>query len=408
MKLFFQSFLSAKSAVLLLATLAVDARGDWLGFRGPNFNGAIAEAGPTSFSDAGGMSWKVPLPGRGLSSPVVIGDRAFVTTSSGEDQEKLHVLCFNAGDGTTIWERTFRATGRTMTHQKTCVAAPSPVSDGERIFAFYSSNDLICLDTEGNLQWLRGLTYDYPNASNSLGMASSPVMAGGVLVALVENDSESFAAGIDPVTGKNLWKILRAKAANWCMPVVLQDPTSGKDVVALQGSKGIHAVDPMTGKELWHYAEGAATIPSSAVSGDGKVLFVPSNGLTALEAGPEAGTYRQLWREESQRPGTASPLVIGDRVFSVNNAGVLTCANASSGERLWRLRVNGPYGGSPVAAGERIYAFNERGEGQIVDVSGAEGKIAEEIELGEVVQCTPAVSDGAVFVRSDGHLWRLE
>ena len=210
------------------------------------------------------------------------------------------------------------------------------------------------------------------------------------------------------MTGKNLWKIPRAKAANWTTPVVLRDPTSGKDVVALQGSKGIHAVDPMTGKELWNYAEGAATIPSSAVSDDGRVLFVPSNGLTALQAGPEAGTFRQLWREESQRPGTASPLVIGDRVFVVNNAGVLTCADATSGERLWRLRVNGPYGGSPVAAGDRIYAFNERGEGQIVNVSGKEGKIVGEIKLGETVQCTPAISDGAVFVRSDSHLWKLE
>ena len=105
-----------------------------------------------------------------------------------------------------------------MTHTKTSVAASSPASDGERIYALYSSNDLICLDLEGNLKWLRGLTSDYPNASNSLGMASSVVIAAGTVVVQVENDSESFAAGIDPDTGINRWKIDRPKKALNVLP----------------------------------------------------------------------------------------------------------------------------------------------------------------------------------------------
>lgn len=347
------------------------------------------------------------LPGRGLSSPVVVGDRVFVTCSSGVRQETLHVICFAAANGAKLWERKFRATGRTMTHKKTCVAAPSPASDGKRIFALYSSNDLICLDLDGNLLWLRGLTFDYPNASNSLGLASSPVIADGKLVVQIENDSESFAAGIDPETGTNLWKIDRTKAANWTSPVVMKGAGSGGEVVVLQGSDGLNALDPATGREIWKYEGGAATIPSSAVSADREVLYVPSHGLTALRVGPEGNTARQLWRDEQQRPGTASPLVLDGKVYTVNNAGVLSCADVGTGERLWRIRLKGPYGCSPVAAGRHLYFFSEKGVGLAVDVSGAAGKIVGEIDLEERILCTPAISNDAIYVRSDGHLWKL-
>lgn len=404
-----QRNLAAPSAVLFLAvSCAVPAQADWLRFRGPNGNGAVEDVtGPVAFDSERSITWKAELPGRGLSSPIIIGDRVVVTCSSGVRQEKLHVICFDAKDGSLRWERNFWSTGRTMTHNKTCVAAPSPVSDGERIFALYSCNDLICLDLEGNLRWLRGLTLDYPNASNSLGMASSPVVAGDTLVVQIENDSESFAAGIDRATGKNRWKTDRARKANWTSPVVLKDSATGGDVVALQGSAGVSAVDPDTGREVWAYEDGAATMASGAASGDGSVLFVPSHGLTALQAGPERNVARQLWREEQQSPGTASPLVLGDHVFTLNNAGVLTCAETKTGERLWRLRLKGPFSASPVAAGKRLYFFSEKGVGQIVDVSGAEGTVSGEIELGETILATPSISDGAIYVRSDGHLWKI-
>ena len=194
---------------------------------------------PTELSEKT-LAWKVALPGRGLGSPILVGDRVFVTAASGPDQKQLHILCFSAKDGSPIWEQRFWATGRTMSHKKTNVAAPTPASDGERIYALYSSNDLICLNLDGNPVWMRGLTLDYPNASNSLGMASSPMVAGDTLVAQIENDSESFAAGFDLLSGENKWKQDRPKAANWTSPTILQ---IGDDkVVALQSSKGIVGV----------------------------------------------------------------------------------------------------------------------------------------------------------------------
>ena len=119
------------------------APADWLQFRGPNGNGMIDNVRLPAKLDRKNIQWAVDLPGRGLSSPIVLGDRVFVTCASGPRQDRLHVICFNAGDGSRRWERQFWATGRTMSHDKTCVAAPTPASDGERIFAIFSSNDIV-------------------------------------------------------------------------------------------------------------------------------------------------------------------------------------------------------------------------------------------------------------------------
>ena len=171
-------------SLTLLIALSSSAE-DWPQFRGPRGNGISTETNLPATLEPGNIAWSVDLPGRGLSSPIIIGDRVIVTCSSGPKQERLHVICFNAVDGTRRWERQFWATGRTMSHPKTSVAAPTPASDGERIFAIFSSNDLLCLDLDGNLLWLRGLTRDYPNASNSLGMSSSLATTDGVVIAML-------------------------------------------------------------------------------------------------------------------------------------------------------------------------------------------------------------------------------
>ncbi len=404
------------SLILTSLLLTLSAQADWLNFRGPSASGYDATATdlPTELNE-NTLAWKVPLPGRGLGSAVVIGDKLFVSAASGPEQKQLHVLCFNAVDGSPVWERRFWATGRTMSHNKTCVAAPTPASDGERIYALYSSNDLVCLDLDGNLIWMRGLTLDYPNASNSLGMSSSPIVAGDTLVAQIENDSESFAAGFDLITGTNKWKIDRPKAANWCSPTVLT--IGGDEVVALQSSKGVLGVVPATGSALFEYTDGASTIPSSTPAGD--TLYIPSNGLTSITVKPDGSEPIKHWTESAQRPGTASPLVLGDKVYTISSAGVLNCANRETGERLWRIRLEpgegsdsetpvGAFSGSPVAGGgNHIYVFSESGVGLIVDVSGEEGEVVSFIELGETILATPSLTRGALYIRSDRHLWRF-
>lgn len=385
--------------------LASSLKGDWLNFRGPQGSGRDVEAKdlPAALSEET-LAWKAPLPGRGLGSPVLVGERVYLTAASGPDQKQLHILCFNTSDGSPVWERKFWATGRTMAHKKTSVAAPTPASDGKRIFALYSSNDLICVDLDGNLLWMRGLTLDYPNASNSLGMASSPIVVGDTLIAQVENDSESFAAGFDVQTGTNKWKMDRPKAANWTSPTVVK--AGDEKVVALQSSKGIVGVIPNTGSKLFEFGKGASTIPSGAAVGDR--LYIPSGGLTALNISGDGADPETLWNESAQRPGTASPIIFDEQVFVINNAGVLSCANRENGERLWRVRLEPPFSGSPVAGSKPLlYIFNEGGLGQVVDISGEEGKTISSYDLGETILSTPSLDSDALYIRSDKHLWKF-
>ena len=390
-------------SISLLAVVAGSlSAADWLQFRGPNGNGIAAETvAPTNFTGQS-VAWKIALPGRGLSSAIIVGDRVFITASSGVEQDRLHVLCFSAKDGAKLWERQFWATGRTMTHPKIAGAAPTPCSDGKRLFCIFSSNDAVCLDLDGNVLWLRGLGRDYPNASNSLGMASSPVIVGDTLVCQVENDTESFAIGLDAATGANRWKLDRPKMANWTSPLVLPGASA---LVVLQSGKGLSAIEPRTGKEVWYYADGAATIPSSTFAGG--VFYAASKGITALRPAANSPHPEHLWQTAQLSPATASPIVIGGRIFTLNAAGILSCADVKDGKRLWQLRLTGPFSGSPIAVGAHLYLVNEKGLAQVVNTAAAEGEIAGTFDLKETMLATPSVANGAIYVRSDKTLWKL-
>ena len=397
-----------KKYLLIIGLVVLSGRvlaGDWTGFRGPFGNGISDEVGlPVKLDIEKHIAWKIDLPGKGLSSPLVVGNRVFVTASGGTRQDRLQILCLSSIDGSLIWKRQFWAMGSTMCHSKTSIAAPTPVTDGVSLFAIFSSNDLFCFDLDGKLKWLRGLTVDYPNARNSLGMASSLVLANGVLVAQVENDSESFVVGLDKGTGGNIWKINRQKSANWTTATVHKSKF-GKESVFLQSGQGIHAIDPNSGKIIWHYSDGASTIPSSALLGN--MLYVPSQGLTALELSKDGKSFEQKWRSSRLRPGTASPLAYRNHIYSLNNAGVLACADIDSGKRLWQLRLDGPFGGSPVVADNHLYVFSEEGLAQVVDLTAPEGAISGKMDLGEMIQCSPALANGALYVRSNLRIWKI-
>lgn len=399
------------SSLLLLALGALSSTlsaGDWPQFRGPDSTAVSPDARIPAKPK---IDWSAPLPGRGLASPIVVGQKVFVACSSGPKQERLHLICFNAADGAKVWERQLQATGRTMSHPKTAVAACTPCSDGKHVYALWSSNDLAAFDLEGNLLWVRGLTADYPNASNSLGMASSPVVIADTVVTMIENDSESYSLGIDAATGRNRWKLERPKSANWTSPLPWRADAKSPAIAVLQSSKGLLGVDAISGSKLWEYTEGASTMSSSVVA-DG-VIFAASNGITALAPKPGAEAPEQLWRLRQINPATISPLVLGGLLYSVNGAGVISTADIKTGAAKWKLRLTGPFSGSPVGAGSHLATVNEKGLVQIVDVSGAEGVVSGTVQLPlnpdtkELVLCTPALSGGHVFVRTDSTLWRL-
>ena len=391
-----------KFALILMLATGLAKAGDWTQFRGPNGNGTSSEKNLPTQLMAKNLKWSKPLPGRGLSGALVIGGKVIVTASGGLNQTRLHVVCLDAKDGRTLWHRQFWATGRTMCHPKTSVAAPTPCSDGRLIYANFSSNDVVCLDLDGNLQWLRGLTADYANVSNSLGMASSPVVVGGVLIAQVENDSESYTLGLNKKTGVNLWRLNRPKAANWTSPL----PLPG-GLVALQSRTGINAIRVADGTKAWSYDDGASTIPSTVVSAG--VLYIPSHGITALKlnAADIANTPKQIWRSRRLSPSTASPLVLGAKVYTVNSAGVLTAGDTKSGDRLWQTRLKGPFSATPVATGRHLYFINEKGLMQVVDISGKEGEIVGTLNLDDQFLGSPAIGGGAIYMRSNQKIYKV-
>jgi len=379
--------------------------GDWPQFRGPSGNGISEEEGvPTMLDTNVNLAWKGGLPGRGLSSPIVIGDRVFVTCCSGPKEQRLHVICFSAINGAKLWERQFWATGRTVCQSKMSVAANTPAGDSKRIVAIFSSNDAVCLDLDGNLIWFRGLGRDYPNASDSLGMASSPVLAGGVAVADVESQSDGFIVGLDLDTGVNRWKIERPHKENWTSPTLLK--SGGSELALLLSQSGIAAIEPAAGKVVWETTNVGSSIASTAAGGG--LLFVPSRkGLTALKPGANGEAPKQLWQSLKLHPGMASPVALGDKVFTLNDASILTCGGAATGEILWQLRLKGPFSASPVAAGHFLYCVSENGVVQIVDTTKPGGAVVSELELGETILSTPAISDGSLYFRSDSRLWKF-
>lgn len=395
-------------ALALLALPLAASASDWPQFRGPDSTGTAPDA---KIPLQPKIQWSASLPGRGLASPIVVGGKVFVTAASGPKQDRLHAFCFDAAKGTKLWERQLRATGRTMAHAKTSVAACTPCSDGRNVYAIWSSNDVAAFDLEGNLQWVRGLTADYPNASNSLGMASSPIVLGGTLVTMIENDSESYTLGLDVQTGRNLWKLDRPAVANWTSPVPWRANAKADPIVVLQSSKGLVGIDPVSGSQLWSYTDGASTMSSSVVAQG--VIYAPSQGITALDPKPGTSAPNQLWRSKQMNPSTISPLVLGGRIFSINSAGVITAADVKSGDAAWKLRLTGPFSGSPVGAGSHIALVSEKGILQVVDTAAPEGAVAAQLELPlnaerkELILCTPALSDGSIFVRSDSTLWRI-
>lgn len=381
-----------------------DLKADWLSFRGSHVNGSTELKSPSKPILKSKDSWQKDLPGRGLSSPVVIDDRIFITASSGPNQENLHIIGFSEKDGKKLWEKKFKATGRTICHEKTSVAASTISSDGKKLVAQFSSNDVFCLNLDGKLLWLRGLAFDHPNLANGLGMSSSPVISKGIAVIQVENDADSYSFGLDLVDGSTIWKNERPRAANWTSPILIQ--RNEIELVGLQSKEGLEAIEPGTGQTIWSYKDGASTIPSSAWNGS-DVLIIPSHGITALRLDTSLQEFNQIWRENKLKPGTGSPSIKDGNLYVVNNANVLSCASVETGEIKWRLRLKGPVSSSPVLGPDHLYVFSETGLGQVIDLKQSTPEVTHTIDLEDTILSTPALSKKSLFIRSDKRLYKL-
>jgi outer membrane protein assembly factor BamB len=398
------------TSVLSVALLAGVARGgDWPQFRGPGGTGVSDESGlPAKWGPAEHVRWKAELPGRGASAPVVARGRAYVTACTGPRQERLHVLCFDAATGKRLWERQFWATGNTLCHPKTNMAAPTPATDGEAVYALFGTGDLVALGRDGDLLWCRALARDYPQITNQVGMAASPVLWRDVLLVPLETTGESFAAGLDAHTGRNRWKVARPKDTNWVTPLVLDD--RGRPEALFLSANLLTAYDPATGRELWAHAEEGLSptpsVPSPTACGG---LIVTGGGVALRPPAPKASEGAAVaWKSNKLRPAYASPLYYRGRLYAVNNtATLLNCFDPKTGEVLWRQRVKGPFSASPVASDGKVYLVNEDGLTTVV-ADGPRGRVLGTNPLGEPVLATPAISGGALFLRSERQLFCIK
>jgi outer membrane protein assembly factor BamB len=392
--------------ILLVPVLVAGAAvAEWRQFRGSSASGvATGEAVPKTFDTKKNVAWKAALPGRGVSSPVIVGGRVFVTASSGDRQDQLHVLAFDAATGRKLWQRNFWATGPTFSHPKTCMAAPTPACDGKRLVALFATNDLVCLDLNGNVQWLRSLYEENPGATDGRGLASSPLISGGTVVVHAENQNLSFAVGIDVRTGVNRWKTDRPRELCWTSPILVPGSKPGLDLVLLQGSTRLSAIEPESGREVWKIERGNDPIASSALAG--QVLFVPGEkGLAAYQLQGDRPP-KFLWEQLKLNSSMTSPVVVGDRVYAVRN-NILASGDVKTGKVKGQLRLKGAFSSSPVAAGGVLYCFNEGGAAHVIQPGAGESTLLQSCELKETILSTPALGDGAMYVRSDKHLWKI-
>jgi outer membrane protein assembly factor BamB len=383
--------------------------GDWPGWRGPNRDGLSDQKGlPITWSATENLRWKVAIPGTGVSAPIVAGEQVFLTSSGGKVGEELHLVCIDRISGRIRWHRRFFGS-EVSEGQFTPggMAVPTPTTDGKYVYALYGTGDLVCLDMDGKPVWIRSLAREYGVFRNRWGMASSPLLVDGLLVVLVDHFGQSYLLGVDAQTGRNRWRTLRDATVNWTSPVGLR--VGEKTLIVTAGTKRIQAYDASTGEEQWA-VPGLQTqcIPTPLVRND-RIWVVCGQRFTSLcvrvraeAAGKTSATIE--WTVPSRGNDIPSPLCSGEYYYYLEDAGFISCLNASTGKLVWRQRLGGKVQASPVSDGKKLYIALVNGTVMVLQ-AGGEFKVLAKNDLGESIIASPAVARGCLFLRGEKHLF---
>ena len=432
----------------LVLTAATAAAQNWPTFRGPQASGVADGSNPPVSWDAGkaqNVVWKTEIPGLAHSSPIVFGDRVFVTTavSSDPNAEFRHglfgdvepsndlsrhtwkVYCLDRKTGKILWEQTaHEGIPKTKRHPKSSQASSTPATDGQHVVAFFGSEGLYTYTVDGKLLWKQdlgvlnaGWFYD---PDYEWGIGSSPIIFKDMVIVQCDIQKNSFLAAYNINDGKLIWKTPRPEIPSWGTPTIY--PGTRAELVT-NGTKAIRGYDPMTGKELWRISDHNSEITCTTPIVAGGFIIVangypPIQPIYAIKPGssgditPKEGQESNEWIAWSKkRGGPYQPTAIGygDLLYICSNNGILTAYKLQTGERVYQQRLStsgSAHTASPVAADGKLYFADEDGDVFVVKAGPAFALLATN-PVGEVLMATPAISNGMIFIRGQHHVFAM-
>jgi outer membrane protein assembly factor BamB len=385
----------------------------WPRFRGPGGLGVSAYANVPQTWDGKsgkGIVWKTPVPLPGNNSPVVWGKHVFL---SGADQRRREVYCFDTERGKLLWQQvvpgTPQSTAQTpKVNEDTGYAASTTATDGLRIFAIFANGDLAAWDFSGKLAWSKSLGLP----ENSYGHASSLATYKNLLLVQLDQGSarapKSKLLAFDSATGKIVWQVARPVPNSWASPIVIR--LADRDQVVTAADPWVIAYNPADGKEIWRAKCLKTDIGPSPVFADGKVFVANDNcNLSAIRADGHGDVTAAgvLWKGEDGLPDTCSPLATKEFVLLLTSFGTLSCYDAVKGDMLWSEDLSADFSASPSLVGNRVYLIGRKGKAWIVEPTRKKCNRLGEADLGEECVTTPAFQEGRIFLRGKTHLFCL-
>ncbi|MBI3910140.1 MAG: PQQ-binding-like beta-propeller repeat protein [Armatimonadetes bacterium] len=382
---------------------------NWPGFRGPGGVGIAATSdAPTRWDGAQGegILWQASVPLPGWNSPVVWGDRVFL---SGADQHRREVYCFDAHRGTLLWRKTVPSPpdmGEINVADDTGYAPSTMVADGRRACAMFVNGDVACFDFAGKLLWLRRLGVP----DNSYGHASSLAMYGnGVIIQFDQGssaeDGKSALLALDAATGKTVWQVKRPVPNSWSTPIIIR--AGNREQIITCANPWVIAYDPRSGSELWRAECLGGEVAPSPTFGSGYVLACNLGAsLTAIRPDGTGDVTRTAvaWSSSENLPDIVSPLCNGELIFLTTSEGMVTCLEARMGKKVWEHSFETPVRASPTLVGNRVYLMDTKGTMHIFE-AGRAFKEMGTAALGEEAHASPAFVHGRIYIRGRQHLY---
>jgi outer membrane protein assembly factor BamB len=399
--------------IIVLATLPVRG-GDWPRWRGPHAD-SVADGGsvPKTWSRVKNIRWSVELPGWGTSSPVVYGDRLFVTSQAQEGGKKsLLTLCYLQDTGKELWRHDFGLGIDQRTNEKSNLAVNTPAVTADALYVAFGNSDIARYSHDGKLIWVTRYMEMFGDPKMAWGYGVSPVvLEDSVLLPWDHHKGPCYLIGLDKQTGRVIWRKPRPIGTSHATPLVVEH--HGQTDILVSGKNRLTAFDARTHEELWEYGEGGGPfngeIIVSPVYGDGMVFVQlwrqsPIHGirLTANRRPPEP-----VWVSEKPGPQEPSPLYYRGLLYAWMDNGVLVCLDAKTGKEIYRRRLGGAANSSPIASGGRIYLSNNDGATFVVK-AGREFALLATNQLGERITASPAVSGNRLYYRTDSHVYCIE